>query len=368
MYKTKAVKTKINKSKPSKPKFVISNTAKYKKEYDKKDYEQKPDEKLLDYKERLYKNRVLYGLEWDDISQLLNKSEHYDHVRKTSYGYLERIRDEKENNSFDNTVMIINDLHLPFERDDVLEIISKHSDEITTLVIGGDLMDCQSISFFPKVRTLTLEEELIYTYNFLKEVRKILDKKQKIIVINGNHEERFYKDICNMHEKDMQKFINPNLIDMMVEGFTIYEDNKKRRFKGIEGITYIPHWFVNIDEKLIVCHPKNFSIAKGKMLENAVSHFMNRNEEFDIVVLGHTHKQSSGIIDRYSGKFAIENGCLCKPQSYSDSGKLSFSPQSYCYTIIKYNDNEKIDYNNVRIYYLENEINHNNNINYTVNL
>ena len=306
----------------------------------------------MDYEERLYRNQSLYNLSWEEINELLGIEQHPDSTRKASYGYLRRVDQEREN-KFDKSVMIINDIHLPFEREDVLEIINKHKNEITTLVIGGDLMDCQSISFFPKVKALTLEQELIYAYEFLKKIRKILDNSQDIIIINGNHEERWFRDICDMHKKDMQKFINPNLIDMIVEGFTIYEDNKKKKFEGIGGITYIPHWFVNIDEKIIVCHQKDFSRVKGKMLENTAQHFLNRGENFDVLVCTHTHKYSSGLVDRFQNKFVIENGCLCKPQEYTDTGKLSFSPQTYCYTIIKYNDGGKINYDNIKTYFLD---------------
>lgn len=315
-------------------------------------YNRRDNESYMDYEERLYRNQSVYGISWEEVNNLLGIEQHYDSTRKSSYGYIKRADQEKEHD-FDKSVMIINDLHLPFERDDILETINKHKNEINTLVIGGDLMDCQSISFFPKVRTLTLEEELIHTYEFMKKVRKILDNEQKIIIINGNHEERWYKDICNMHEKDMQRFINPNLIDMIVEGFIIYNEGEKKKYEGVENIIYMPHWFVNIDDKLIVCHPKNFSVVKGKMLENAAQHFINRDEEFDMLVLGHTHKYSQGIVDRHKGKFVVENGCLCKPQNYADSGKLNFTPQAYCYTIIKYNNGEKIDYNNIKVYHLD---------------
>lgn len=317
-------------------------------------YNRRENESCADYEERLYRNQSMYGLSWEKINELLELEQHPDSTRKASYGYLKRA-DQERGHNFDKSIMIINDLHLPFERSDVLDIINKHRNEITTLVIAGDLMDCQSISFFPKIKTLTLEEELVYTYEFIKKVRKILDNNQKIIIFNGNHEERWYKDICNMHEKDMQKFINPNLIDMIVEGFTIYENGKKKKYEGIDGITYIPHWFVNIDEKLIVCHPKGFSISKGKMLENTAQHFINRDEKFDVLVFGHTHKHSTGVVDRHTGKYVVENGCLCKPQEYADTGKLNYTPQYYCYTIVKYNGNEKINYNDIKVYHLDEE-------------
>ena len=330
-------------------------------------YDRRENESLMDYEERLYRNQSLYGLSWEEINNLLGINQHYDSTRKASYGYIKRIDQEKEH-QFDKSVMIINDLHLPFERNDILEIVNKHKNEIDTLVIGGDLIDCQSISFFPKIKTLTLEYELVYAYNFLKRVRKILDNNQKIIIINGNHEERWYRDICNLHEnlheKDMQKFIN----HMIIEGFTIYEGNKKHKYKGIQNIIYIPHWFVNIDNKIIVAHPKDFSRVDGKMCEKTSEHFLNRDEEFEVICFGHTHKYSQMTVSRRQGVYIIENGCMCQPMQYSDVGKLNYTPQSYCYTIIRYNNNEKINYNNIKVYHLDELYDKNHMINYNVKL
>ena len=128
-------------------------------------YERRENESDKDYEYRLYKNQSLYGISWEQINELLGLEQHPDSTRKASYGYIKRAEQEMSH-SFDKSIMVINDLHLPFERKDTLEIINNHSSEINTLVIGGDLMDCQSISTFPKIRTLTLEEELIYTYEF----------------------------------------------------------------------------------------------------------------------------------------------------------------------------------------------------------
>jgi predicted phosphodiesterase len=251
--------------------------------------------------------------------------------------------------------MIINDVHAPFEREDFLEIISKHANEIDTLVIGGDFMDCETISSFPKINRSSLNEELIYSYNLMKKIRKILNKDQRIVLINGNHEERLKMMISKMHEKDLQKFINPNILEMLVDGFTIYEDNKKIKYEGIEGITYIPHWYVNIDNKIIISHPKDFSGVDGKMCEKISEHFLNKHEEFEVLLFAHTHKYSQMKVSRRQGVYVVENGCLCKNHEYSDVGKLGYTPQDYAYTIIKYNNDESIDYNNIKVYHL-NEI------------
>ena len=43
--------------------------------------------------------------------------------------------------------LIMNDIHLPFERDDVLEIIRENRN-VDYIIIGGDLIDCESCSSF----------------------------------------------------------------------------------------------------------------------------------------------------------------------------------------------------------------------------
>ena len=148
-------------------------------------------------------------------------------------------------------------------------------------------------------------------------------------------------------------YINPNILSMLVDGFTIYNtDGKKKKYEGIEGVTHIAHWYCNIDNKIIVCHPKDFSAVDGKMCEKTSEHFLNRHEEFEMIVFGHTHKYSQMKVSRRQGIYVVENGCLCKAHDYADTGKLGYTPQDYCYTIIKYNDNEVIDYNNIKVYHL----------------
>ena len=320
-----------------------------------KRWERRPSETFMDYEERLYRNRKTYDLTWSEITELLGLEQHADTTRKESYGYIRRIGQERRS-SKDNSIMIMNDIHLPFERPDVLDMIRKHKDEITALVFAGDLMDCFAISPFPKIEHLNFVEEVKYTHAFLQEVRSILDDGQEIIIINGNHEERWTQEIKRMNRKNLQMFINPNLLEIIIKGFNLYVENGVEVFEPINGITYIPHWFVNIDNKLIIAHPKNFSQVDGKMCENVTAHFINRGEEFDIAVFGHTHKYSEMTVSRRGGKYAVENGCMCQPMEYADSGKLNYTPQHYCYTIVHYDDDKPFNYNDVTVYHLDADV------------
>jgi predicted phosphodiesterase len=315
------------------------------------------NEEKEEYIWRMYENKIANELTnnqvRDVICDTLNINVRESYLRGIAKNFGIGYKKKEIKDDFDKSVMIINDVHAPFEREDFLEIITKHAHEIDTLVIGGDFMDCETISSFPKINRSSLTEELVYSYNLMKKIRKILNKGQKIVLINGNHEERLKMMISKMHEKDLQKFINPNILEMLVDGFTIYEDNKKVKYEGIEGITYIPHWYVNIDNKIIISHPKDFSGVDGKMCEKISEHFLNKHEEFEILLFAHTHKHSQMKVSRRQGVYVVENGCLCKNHEYADCGKLGYTPQDYCYTIIKYNNDEKINYNNIQVYHLD---------------
>jgi len=311
----------------------------------------KENESVLDWKTRLYQNRSKYNLSWGDIKAIFNSNFNPDTIRKASYGYLEAYND-MNNTSFDKKVMLMNDIHLPFERKDVLEEIKKHAHEITHLVIGGDLLDCKSISVFSHSNDLSIIDELKYGYNWLLEVRKILGSEIPIILIAGNHEERFEKMIL----KDMvlQNFIDPKILRMYEEGFELFIGKKREKFSPIPNLKYVDSWYTNIDDKIVYCHPKDFSSVDGKMTEKVAEYFLNKKECADVYVFAHTHKYCQQTVARRQGVYVVENGCVCQPHEYANSGKLSFTPQHYCYSIISYNNDEKVNPNNIKVYHLDN--------------
>jgi len=241
------------------------------------------------------------------------------------------------------------DIHYPYHREDVLENIKKHAHEISALVIGGDAINNDSLSKFLEISKLTFEEEIIGFYGFVKQIRNVLPSNVKIIFIRGNHEYRLYKYIASLHEKQLAKFINPEVIQMLVDGFTIYEGVKKIEFKPIENIEYIPHWFVNINNELIVCHPDEFSRIRGRTALNAIKYFTERGEQFSMVLVAHTHLYDE---TKDFGKFGVQMGCCCKPQGYADKGSFKYQPQDYNYAIIQFDKNGKVDINATRIYHL----------------
>lgn len=251
--------------------------------------------------------------------------------------------------------LIINDIHLPFERDDILEIIreNKNTDYI---IIGGDLIDCVSCTSFDTLNRPSVEEELVYAYEFITKINNIIDpSKTKIIAIEGNHEARYKKTIIRMIEKQMQSLLNPALLAMISEGFTVYPKGKRTVYKPIENFEYVDNWYVRLFNNLVVAHPLNFSNVGGKVSEQISEYMLNYSviERDDVIVFGHTHKFSMVKNNRRQSVFVVENACLCQEHEYAKIGKLSFTQQNYGYTVLEFYEGEKIDINNIKFIHLD---------------
>lgn len=247
-------------------------------------------------------------------------------------------------------VMIINDVHVPYQHEELLSEIKKHSD-IDYLVIGGDLIDCESCSSFQMLERPTLEEELVAAHEFIQEINKIVNCE--IICIKGNHEERLEREICKMQNKGLQRLLDSQLLRMLEEGFKFNIGTKRKQYKAIENFKYIDKWYARLFDNLVICHPKDFSNVPAKIAEKSAEYFLNRDviEKDDIIFIGHTHKFSQIVSTRRQDVFVVENGCSCKPMDYSDRGNLNYGNQVNCYTIVEFEEGCKIDRNDIKTYF-----------------
>lgn len=246
-------------------------------------------------------------------------------------------------------VLILNDIHIPYNRKDILSIVKKHSKHIQAIIIGGDLIDCKSISSFPSLEETTIETEIAATIEFISAMRKIVGDKVEIIIIEGNHEARWRSYIMKMHDKKLYKFINPNVLEMLKSGMILYENKQEKVYKGIEDLTIINDWWINY-KGIIVCHPKNFYKPPCKNSNTAIEFFIKEGESFHTLVCAHNHHQ--GVCHHY-GVWSIESGCLCQEFEYSN-GRTTTIRQDYGYVIINFKG-KTVDENKSRVYSLEKE-------------
>jgi predicted phosphodiesterase len=308
---------------------------------------------------RLSDNKNELNLSWKDISILIctnfGRKVSSDYVRHEYYAMKKRDKIEVDKEEGYTKVMVVNDLHVPYHREDFFNELEKNKD-IDYLIINGDLADCKSCSFFDDFDKPSVEEELVILHEFLTKVNDIIDPaKTKIIANRGNHEYRYTRDIMRMHEKHLSKMLNPKLLSMLQDGFTVYEKNKNIIYKPIENFECIDDFYIRLFDNLIVAHPLDFSGVDGRMCEKVADYFLNEHiaEKDDVIIFGHTHKFSSMKVNRRQGVYVIENGCLCKPHEYSKMGKLSYTPQNYCYTVLKFKTGNKININDIKITHLD---------------
>lgn len=225
-------------------------------------------------------------------------------------------------------VLVLNDIHCPYNLD-IVSIVEKHKDEISLIVFGGDIIDCEEISKYPKVGKRPLVKEMIEVHSMFKKIDNLTPHIKKVVIL-GNHEKRFekYLAITNTALNDIH---SENIIKEIVNGFTYYdrENDVEYKFNAIPNYEVLDEWYCLVDD-LIVCHPISFSKINGRTAVSAVEFFLSHNYEFNAIAVGHTHKMAQTI--KY-GKWTCETGCLCNEMDYANSGKLGYTPQDTGYLL-----------------------------------
>ena len=156
-----------------------------------------------------------------------------------------------------------------------------------------------------------------------------------------------------MQNKGLQRLLDSQLLRMLEEGFKFNIGTKRKQYKAIENFKYIDKWYARLFDNLVICHPKDFSNVPAKIAEKSAEYFLNRGiiEKDDIIFIGHTHKFSQIVSTRRQDVFVVENGCSCKPMDYSDRGNLNYGNQVNCYTIVEFEEGNKINKNDIKTYF-----------------
>ena len=263
----------------------------------------------------LAKKRKETDLDWIEIKDMLGLDITPDHLRKLSCG-IELYDNFIHNNPMiDNRILAISDLHIPFNLP--IDIYKTYSGKVDTLVLNGDIEDCQSCSKFSKKYRVNVDQEMVMTRNFIIELVHMISPK-RVVIIKGNHEHRMGRYLSDKLNEDIMSIMPDTPMDLIVnEGFRVRDRINKTEtwyspivelFKedGIE-ISYNREWWVKIG-KTIFAHPLSYSTGMLKTTEKAVEYFLRIDRDFDSIVLAHTHKLGSyvqGNIKMY------EQGCCC---------------------------------------------------------
>lgn len=245
----------------------------------------------------------------------------------------ERKSKNKENNI--ERCLVLSDLHIPYQRDDVLDIVKKHRNNIDAIILAGDIIDCESISVFQSLNKYSLIDEMCLAHKLLYKIQKLTPNIKRYMFF-GNHEDRF-RVFLSKQAGELSNLHSDNILKEIVDGFYNNKHTKnKNHHKYYLPLDYtvIDKWYMQYHD-LIVCHPKSFSKIQGRTAVNACEYFTRMGYDFNALYVAHTHKQAQVY---NLGKWCSEIGCLCQNMAYQDSGKLNWTPINAGYAIAEFHN------------------------------
>jgi len=290
------------------------------------------------YIERIVKGKLIdrnVDADFEELSELIfgdgncyNSSE----VRKRMYGmkYLfEILEEEKYGDGVASRILSISDTHVPFQlsKETFCEFIGK----VDILNLNGDILDCQSISKFPKIYRVSMMEEMIDSRQYIIDLINYI-KPKKVIINYGNHELRFQNYLSKNIDNDMLELMPQTALDLIcVDGFYHYDKRNKIKtwyepiVNVFDDITveYTENWWCKIG-KTIFCHPSAFKSGIMQTAEKAMNYFLTVDRDFDTIVMSHTHQLGDyvkGMINLF------EQGCCCKIEQINYSDGRLHNPQ-----------------------------------------
>lgn len=200
------------------------------------------------------------------------------------------LQDKIEEVKFPEGTLLLYDIHIPHQDTMAVDCAIRYAKahyEIREVILGGDTMDCESLSKYDKIsETASFSDEVYATNNFLRMLRENFSDA-KITYIMGNHEERLEKYVRkNVPElADFKELTLPSFLDFDEVGVE-FVDNRKRLTQGV-GPYRVQGWNI--------FHGHEFGICP---LTNPAKRYVDRSKVNMIV--GHIHKTDSSVITTFN--------------------------------------------------------------------
>lgn len=260
--------------------------------------------------------------------------------------YAEECLEQPEiTSSKERFILSLSDVHVPFTDPKRLhKVLETHKQELSNpnsiIILNGDIMDEYAASSFPKFK----EVHLLHEYRAAFALTKMcLDYCGQIALVVGNHENRLLKTASENLPKGISDLYSFNLLARIANGEVLDEKGYlvdiDKNMKARIRYQYKEPWYCRIG-KTIFAHPSGFASAAvpGSTATKTNKLFNSRytKDDYDCLVLGHTHMQSKVIVD---GRLLIEQGALCGLLGYEGKSNLQFGFSTNGYAVV-YQDNK----------------------------
>lgn len=237
---------------------------------------------------------------------------------------------EKPKNS--SKLLIMGCFHIPFEHKDLIQkIIDVEGKDTDVLFVNGDFMDIFSVSTWIKDRYISLKKEYDKALQYLELFSKSFPKVQ---LISGNHEDRITRSFNSLLEMPTKFLVNKDIMSRLVNGEVLDDYGYVEDVKDFKNIHYEigdQNWYVNINDNVIIAHPKRFFKIEARTVVKFYEWLAPRYKNLECVVMNHTHHYASLVVNNV---LLFENGCVCYPLDYEKQGKFQYSPQQLSYTVL----------------------------------
>lgn len=238
-------------------------------------------------------------------------------------------------------VLVLPDLHIPFHKEDVIIDAIKDNSNVNLIVLAGDVLDCFSVSSFPKEMHIPLYDELKVASAFLRKIDRLTPNTKKVI-FRGNHEFRFKRYLAKF-QSEFSPLVSDDILEILKNGFTYrdYRNVKKTVEPLSDNYTVIDSWYY-IYKDLVIAHPTSFSKIPMRTCVSTYDYFKNQGVDFNAIAIGHTHKAGTLI---HGGTLLCELGCLCHQMDYANNGNVNYTPQTNGYGLFVFNKGKVDIYN-----------------------
>lgn len=211
-------------------------------------------------------------------------------------------------------VLIISDIHVPFESQENLQKAIDLNRTADMLIIAGDFLDLYSCSRHRKKMNIPHEVELDRGVRVLEYLSEIFPW---VFIIRGNHDERAMKQVRDRIPSDLLYLVETEPLEYLT-----------RPFKNVQ---FIPNWWVQIGDA-IVAHQERSSTTEGKpgiylmdyFLDKGWAERMGLNPMPKAFITGHTH-QISSMYPR-PGIKVFESGSITEAQDYTMDAQAFMRP------------------------------------------
>ena len=292
---------------------------------------------------RLNRNRIS---NYPTFSRIDPYQERWDNIKKnveefvmTSQRVTTGITDHQS-----RKIISFSDLHIPFFLyDDIKRACQVHADA-NVVVLNGDILDGYIFSTYSKSKRIAAIKEYMAAFDL---VYFLSNNFEQVVIVSGNHDARTSRALAsNGFEQEASQVFRPDLLGRIASGEELDKYGnliKKHEFKNVLYERF-DSWYVRIG-KTIFCHPDGFSNSyPGATVVKLLDHFNARmpHEDFDSIVVGHTHKQYKGIV---GNKLLIEQGAMAHRLPYQFKADLKFKNAVNGYAIIYQDSDGNTDFN-----------------------